>query len=274
MTVEAGNTPDETLEVAGEGQPSPASEAKVPETPPVPQPQEQPEGVAALEERLKEVGGDAEDSNASPTPPNLNELNVEELGDEFISAQVQLLKSYLPDLDLDKALGRALEYGDKSLIDGFYIREVAGDRAADVVRHLESLYDNAAQRTQELADEIVQLAGGQERWQSAVGNFNAKASPGVKRIVRELLSSYNQKDYLEAAQVVLNFATTEGGVNQPADFHTPQAPASAGVDEPLTQAQYVEEIKKAQSIRDRKERHRVEEELASRRAASRRAGIN
>lgn len=253
---------------------APEGTPNTPETPQVPQAETPAPQVDPLAERLEEVKGDAEDTSAAPTPANLNNLDVEALGDEFISAQVQLLKSYLPDLDLEKALGRALEYGDKSLIDGFYIREVAGDRAGDVVRHLESLYDNAEQRTQELANEIVQLAGGQDRWQSAVNSFNAKAGEGVKRIVRELLSSYNQRDYLEAAQVVLNYATTEGGINQPANLHTPQAPANAGVDEPLTQAEYVKEIKKAQAIRDRRERHQVEDDLAKRRAASRRAGIN
>lgn len=264
---------DETVTAPQEGQEQvPAAEVGT-ETPEVPQTEPQAPEVDPFAERLKDVKGEAEDDNASPTPPNLNNLDVEALGDEYISAQVSLLKSYLPDLDLEKALGRALEYGDKNLIDAFYIREVAGDRAADVVRHLESLYDNAESRTQELANEIVQLAGGQDRWQTAVNSFNAKAGEGVKRIVRELLSSYNQKDYLEAAQVVLNYAKTEGGINQPASLHVPQAPAG-GPEQPLTQSEYVAEIKKAQAIKDRRERHRVEDDLAKRRAASRRAGIN
>lgn len=228
----------------------------------------------ALGDKLRELQGGGDD-NSSPAPAqDLNTLDVEALGDEYISAQVSLLKSYLPDLDMNKALGKALEFGDKNLIDGFYIREVAGDRAEDVIRHLSSLYDNAESRTNELANEIVQLAGGQERWQSAVSAFNAKAGAGVQRIVRELLSSYNQKDYIEAAQVVLNYASTEGGVNQPAELLTPQAPPSNEDAQPLSKSEYVAAITKAQGIRDRHERHRVEADLAQRRAASRRAGFN
>lgn len=227
-----------------------------------------------LTERLKELEGQDDDNSSNVPSQDLNTLDVESLGDEYISAQVSLLKSYLPDLDMNKALGKALEFGDKNLIDGFYIREVAGERAPEVIRHLESLYDNASNRTEELANEIIQLAGGQERWQKAVNAFNAKAGAGVQRIVRELLSSYNQKDYIEAAQVVLNYASTDGAVNQPANLVTPQNAPPSEEDKPLTKSEYVQAISEAQKIKDRHERHRVEEQLATRRAASRRAGIN
>lgn len=230
--------------------------------------------VDPIAERLKETRGEEDNTASEPAPPNLNDLDLESLGDEFITAQVGLLKSYHPNLDLDKALGKALEFGDKGLIDVYYIQQQAGEQASQVVRHLESLYDHAEKRTQELGREIVELAGGEARWQSAVNAFNTKAGEGTKRIVRELLSSYNQRDYLEAAQVILNFAGTEGAVNQPAQIHTPQASPQGGVDQPLTKSEYVAEIAKAQQIKDRRERQRVETELASRRAASRRAGIN
>lgn len=235
---------------------------------------ETPNPVETIEDRLKEAGGEVDDTATEPTAPNLNDLDLESLGDEFISAQVGLLKSYHPNLDLDKALGKALEFGDKGLIDVYYIQQQAGDQAAQVVRHLESLYDHAENRTAELANEIVGLAGGQEQWQTAVNAFNTKAGAGTKRIVRELLSSYNQRDYLEAAQVILNFANTQGAVNTPANLVTPDTSARPVDSQPLTRDQYVSEMAKAQQIRDRRERHRLESELATRRAASRRAGFN
>lgn len=266
-----------TVETSGvdpvDAVPAPEGEGNAPEPAPAPEPAAP--NPDPLGDRLAELGGEDEDTSpATPPAQDLNTLDVEALGDEFITAQVSLLKSYLPDIDLNKALGQALEFGDKGMINAFYINEIAGDNAPAVIKHLESLYDNAESRTEELGREIMQLAGGEERWKSAVASFNAKASKGVQRIVRELLSSYNQKDYIEAAQVVLNYADGEGAVNQPANLLTPQAPANSGGPAPLTRGEYTKAIAEAQSIKDRRERQRVETELATRRAASRRAGIN
>lgn len=132
--------------------------------------------------------------------------------DPVLAAQVNLLNSAVPGLDLQRAIGNALVYGNASLVDIAYIKEKAGDKAAHVETLAKSLVTYSLDAANRAVKSVYDVAGGEAQWASATAAFNKSAPQHLKVVVGELMNSGNANSIAAAAKTVVEFAKGSGAV--------------------------------------------------------------
>lgn len=179
---------------------------------------------------------------ASPTRPEggLNDITADELGDPEVARFVRLLDTHYPNIDRERVLGRAIEFGDPSYIDTGYLRDVAGDHAdilegyfTDVVER----YGNAVETT---VKEIYEAAGGEQQWGAIRDTFTRHAPESVKSIVRQLIDSKDPAEVKQGLEFIFDYSAKVGLVDTPAKRVGTSGNAGAG----LSAEQFRAEVRK------------------------------
>lgn len=202
--------------------------------PPVAQPQTPPADpvVEALRQGMQPAAPAPATPQAPSTPPtnpdgvDLNSVDVNTLQDPQLRMLGNLMLGFAPGLDLNRALGKAIEYGDPQLVDAAYLREIGGDKAQALVDAARQAVVVANEYSDRVTREVHSLAGGEPGWNTAVAVFNSKADPAVRRVVAGLFNSTNLEDVKQGAQYVLNFSRDQGQVTQAPEL---VVPAGGGV---------------------------------------------
>lgn len=211
----------------------------------------------------------------SPTRPSggLNDEDLGALGIPGLGASIDLVRSQYPTLDLERALGNAVNFQNPSLIDSAYIRDVVGANADIIINHLTSVTTSALEHTQGVVQGIFQSVGGEAQWAAMAKAFNETAPKLVVSAVRAKLDSGNMADIQEAVEFVQSFSKDSGLINTPATRHNPSGGGGGG-EGYLTKEQYVDQIRELNTKRDitNAERLRLEGDLEKRRALSIQAG--
>lgn len=146
----------------------------------------------------------------------LNSIDPDSLEDPQLRAYANLILATVPNLDVDRAIGKALEYGDPGLIDRAYVREIGGDKAEVLQTALDNMLDLAQAYSTALQTAVHTTAGGKANWDSAVGVFNQKAPDHLRQVAIKLLNSHVKADVENGAKFVLDYAKTLGATIQPA----------------------------------------------------------
>ena len=214
-----------------EQQPSQDTGQRAPYGEPVTQQvEEAPQGssdiMGKLEEFLDTVrqGGtqEAEDPPSEDTPEverptgGLNDLTPEDVGDPALGRFIRLLDLHYPNLDRDRAVGKAIEYGDPSYIDEAYIREIAGDGADVLIGFFEEAVQIYGEGVEQTLNYIYEMAGGKERWESIAGSFTRNAPESVRNVVKNLIDSNNPDEVQQGLEFIMEYASTVGLVDTPA----------------------------------------------------------
>lgn len=139
MTVEnqdAGNTTVATDPVQAAPQAAPQLTPQVPQSA---EPVNENGGIEAqlaefLASQRKETTPD-EPTSERPTG-GVNDLTADDVADPNAKRLIALLDTHYPNLDRERIIGRALEYGDPDLIDANYLRDQVGDLARYLPRFL------------------------------------------------------------------------------------------------------------------------------------------
>lgn len=146
-------------------------------------------------------------------------------------------------VDVTKAIAKAVEYGDVSLIDKAYIASVGGANAAHLTQLAEQLVAHAGRESEAAEQSCYALAGGQANFHSAVGVWNQNAPAHLKAIVENMMDSGIRAQSDAGAKMIVEFAKGNGGLLQPAGL-VAAGSARPGAEAALSKEQFQAEIRK------------------------------
>lgn len=213
---------------------------------------------------------------APAATPSETVESVADTGNALIDLAVEsvLAITKATDADLTRALGKALEYGDLSLVDGAFLAEKFPGQEAKILAIGKAILADKEASSAKLLGTVHDAAGGKENWQTAVTIFNANADPATKEVVKTLFNSGSDAAIKAAAQQVLALASAQGVVlSKPESFRPNGAPAPTGLSADGFQTELGalnKEFKNRVGTRQYNEKY---DALVARRSAGRRAGL-
>lgn len=145
-------------------------------------------------------------------------------------------------IDVSRALGKANEYNDPSLIDKAYIASVGGANAAHLTQLAESLVAHTGRESDAAEQACYALAGGAQNFRAAVAVFNQSAPAHLQTVITNMMDSGNRAQIDAGAKLLIEFAKTNGGLVQPAGLITGQA--APGAEAALSKDQFQDELQK------------------------------
>lgn len=163
-----------------------------------------------------------------PTPPStdaptggLNDLKPGDIDDPQVRALGELLIGSAPNLDLNRAIGKAIEYGDPELVDAAYLKDIGGEKANALVNVAKQIVTAVDAKSKATIQQVYTDAGGQAQWEAAVALFNKNAPKHIKEVAQELLNSSQFSKIQTGAKFVTEYAKSQGGLSTTPDFLTP-----------------------------------------------------
>lgn len=228
---EAAPTPAPTAPVVPEASPAPAAPAAAPQF----TPEQLAAAAAFLQSQQAQPAQPAQPAEpVAPAQPSLKDVQIE---DPALAAQAQLFTTFAPEVDIDRALGLAVERGDPSLIDVKYLQEVAPDKAAALATAAKTIVGEV-QRIAALGTKLAHEAAGSEaNWDAAAAVFKQGASKYEQDFVADLLKSTDPAKLKAAAERVVEFAKAKGAQVTPAVTLQPGSAATVG-GEALSAAEF------------------------------------
>ncbi len=116
-------------------------------------------------------------------------------------------------LDTTRAFGNAADELDARFIDRAYLVEQVGQEQADqMIKVATASIEYAKVATEKLYTDVRTAAGGDAAWGQAIALFNKHAPQETKVALGALFDSMNKDQMIYAAQQVVAFAKSTGGV--------------------------------------------------------------
>lgn len=145
---------------------------------------------------------------------------VEGSDDPILRSMAAVLKTAAQGIDLDRLLGKAIEYGDAGLIDTAYLTEKGGVNAAQLLTIAQGIVESTNAKASAVEKEVHGLAGSEANWNACATAFNTKADPALRAVVAQMLDSKKSDQIKAAAKLVVDFAKGTGIVPTPAGLVT------------------------------------------------------
>lgn len=171
--------------------------------------------VAALNAGKTAAPGPAAVQAPENTSGKLNGYNVDTIQDPILRSMATVMQTVGKGMDMDRALGLAIERGDVTLIDKAYIMEKGGENSAQLLTIAEGIVRAVEAQSVAVTGEVHALAGGEAGWQTSVAAFNATAPQALRQVVAQMLDSENKTQILAAAKLVVEAAKGSGVVPNP-----------------------------------------------------------
>lgn len=202
----------------------------------------------------------------------LNDVDLSSLDDPQLRTLGELLITSAPNLDIERALGKAIEYMDANLIDYHYIKEAGGEKAKALAGLAQQIVNAARVQSEATVNAIYQGAGGQENWQAAVALFNKNAPLHLRQVAADLLDSKNFGKVKSGAQFVMEYAKQQGGLTEQPQYQN----ASAGrgdAAQALSKAQFQQELQQLVPEHQNPNYHEQRSALYARRKLGQQLGV-
>lgn len=203
---------------------------------PVPQPPTQ---------HLEQQPGQQVQQPAPQQPAPQNYASAADLvGDLANDAYVKPALTYLEnvctqaEVDISRAFGKAVEYGDSGLIDTAYLTEKLGENARAVIEQATALFDYSSSKATETLNTVFQSVGGEQVLRQAAQHFNQSASAEERAEIAYLLDSGNVALMQRAAQRIVQYGRQGGAVYQPTGHPVGSPTAARG----LSKEEYIKAI--------------------------------
>lgn len=247
------------------------------------QQQQSPTGIQQNQQQSQQPGGQNNDALASAIAqltaalgqPKEAEVaqepgkGISGTGDAVLDGLVESVAIAYPKLDLDRAVGKAIETGDATRIDTAYLREVAGKDFDRVLRIAQSAVSRVNESAAQLKTSVYDAVGGEANWLTAVEAFNKGAPADLKSAVALMLDSGKGPQVKAAAQLVAQYATAGGFLRTSESGGAKYAAPTGG--QGLSKADFQAELAKLdRSSRDFREQR---EQLFNRRSLGQKAGL-
>lgn len=207
-----------------------------------------PEAQSPVQESTKEVPAfDVEALAAAlakqnkPEEAKAEEASAElaETGNPAIDAGIAMLKSVsgLNDADMVRAIGKAVERGDETLIDTAFIKERFGEHAAYAEMLAKAYLQDQVGQAQRAVQAAHDMVGGKANWDAMTQVFNAKAPEHLRAAARALADSGNIEG---AAKLVVETAQGMGLVPKV----SPKLQGGGAINDALDAAGFAKEYAK------------------------------
>lgn len=167
-------------------------------------------------------------SPAAEDGPDATSQALDAIGDPVLTGLHSAALALVPGLDVDRALGNAIEAGNAQYIDRAYLREIGKDKAERLIQIAEAAVLQVQNVTTQRASAIYAAAGGEQQWQAGVAAFNANASEAQRTLVKTMLNSGKNDLIMGAAQMVAEFARSNGFIANAHQGARPSAAPGAG----------------------------------------------
>lgn len=141
---------------------------------------------------------------------NLNGYDVNSIDDPIIKSMATVMQTVGKGVDMDRAIGKAIEDGRTDLIDVAYLREVGGANAQDLITIATGLVNAVAAKSASVSNEVHALAGGQANWDAGVAVFNQAAPSELRLVVAQMLDSGKEQLIKAGAKMVVEFSKNSG----------------------------------------------------------------
>lgn len=189
--------------------PAPAA-APVPATEPA-APAGMDAAIAAMTAAIKGLAPAAPEPAAEPAVADtLSGYDVNSIDDPIIKSMATVMQTVGKGIDLDRAIGKAIEDGRIDLIDIAYIREKGGANAQDLVTIATGLVNAVAAKSAAVSSEVHTLAGGQANWDAGVAVFNQAAPQELRMVVAQMMDSGKEQLVKAGAKMVVEFSKASG----------------------------------------------------------------
>lgn len=143
-----------------------------------------------------------------------NEFDVSSIDDPIIRSMATVMQTVGKDLDLDRVLGKALAYGDISLIDEAYLRDSAGANAPQLAEIARGIVQAVEAKSSAVTAAVYAEVGGEAEWNSAVAAFNQSAPAELRMTIAQMLDSTNEQFIKAGAKIVAEFGKSSGMIPQ------------------------------------------------------------
>lgn len=140
----------------------------------------------------------------------LNGYDVNSIEDPIIKSMATVMQTVGKGVDMDRAIGKAIEDGRTDLIDVAYLREVGGANAQDLITIATGLVNAVAAKSASVSNEVHTLAGGQANWDAGVAVFNQAAPSELRLVVAQMLDSGKEQLIKAGAKMVVEFSKNSG----------------------------------------------------------------
>lgn len=190
--------------------------------------------IAALTAALKGSTPAAEPAVNEPAASSgLNSYDVNSIDDPIIKSMATVMQTVGKDIDLDRAIGKAIEDGRVDLIDVAYLREKGGANAAELITIATGLVNAVVAKGAAVTSEVHALAGGATQWDAGVAVFNKGAPQELKLVVAQMLDSGKDNLIKAGAKIVVEFSKGSGflpNVNPSVQSGAAALPAAQALD--------------------------------------------
>ena len=141
---------------------------------------------------------------------SLNGYDVNSIEDPIIKSMATVMQTVGKGVDMDRAIGKAIEDGRTDLIDVAYLREVGGANAQDLITIATGLVNAVAAKSASVSNEVYTLAGGQANWDAGVAVFNQAAPSELRLVIAQMLDSGKEQLIKAGAKMVVEFSKNSG----------------------------------------------------------------
>ena len=131
-------------------------------------------------------------------------------GDPVLNSFTEVFLSVGADIDMDRAFGKAMLYGNTALIDTAYITEKGGANSVQLQTIAKAIVDRVTAQTHASTTAIHESAGGKAQWDAASAAFNANAPAHTKQVIAAMLNSGNSESISAAAKSIVEFSRGSG----------------------------------------------------------------
>lgn len=204
--------------------------------------------LQAIQDLTKSMSGSA--PAVTPTE-DLNSLDISKIEDPTVRSMASALKTLGKGLDMNRALGKAIETGNAEFIDRAYLAEKGGALAPDLINIAEGILTTLETKATESVTKVYTKAGSKESWDAASSAFDTNAPQSLKLAVKTMFDSGNLQHIDAAAELVITYAQQNGHIS--ARNGTIQGgDARAGQGQGYTKEQFQAELFKLnQNMNDR-----------------------
>lgn len=218
--------------------------APVATAPVAPVQQTSPDLTAAIAALTSALGTPQAAAESEPsTGGGLNTYDVESIEDPILKSMATVLKTVGKDVDLDRAIGRAISEGRVDLIDVAYLKEKGGVNSNELITIAQGLVQAVQAKGAAVTDSVHKLAGGEAQWDAGVAAFNAQAPQELRMVVAQMLNSHKENLIQAGAKLVVEFSKNSGAlpnVNAGITAGASSLPAAQA----LSKVEFQEELRK------------------------------
>lgn len=238
----AGGLPaDQLLNLATQGQPAPQAPAGA-----------DPEYAAFLAWKASQGAPAVQPAPVAPVAPAAPVVRVSPTAaldttvtaakaDPVLNSMLTLLDRSVQNLDRNRAIGNALTYGDPTLVDVAYLREIGGANADSLIEVSKAVVQHATASADAAAQAVYAKAGSESDWNAASAAFNKGAPAHLKQFVAYSMNSGDRSQIDAAASTVVEFARASGLVPVVPTGHVNSGGGAPGTSQALSKAQFQQE---------------------------------